>query len=100
MLSCSKINILPPISDNILPQLCSDDFVPNVKNQTIFRTIIRMALLEHNYSNISPKMCTNMQGYMFSLDCSDGLNNSHKFTNFILSYILRHSIIDCLELFI
>ena len=71
--SMPKFSFLLPISDDILPWLCSDPIqilikiglVPNVKNQAIFRRIC-MESLEHNCGNKSLTICTNI--LIFSKD--------------------------------
>ena len=89
--SMLKFSILPPISDEILPWLCSNGpilglvkMVTDVKNEAIFRRIC-IESLEHNCGNIADNLHQHAdfwQRYLFSLDLSGDLNKSHKFINF------------------
>ena len=91
-----KFSILPSISDEILPRLCSDDPWYNSflnwrgsygMNQAIFKRICRESL-KHNFNNISPTFSTNVLIFgkdrilfLVLIARMISANISHKFAN-------------------
>ena len=88
--SIPKFSILPPISDEILPRLCSDDPVQIFFQLVWFLTLRTKPFLEgleHNCGTISPTICTNIliigkAAFLVLIDLSDDLNKSHKLIKF------------------
>ena len=66
--SMPKFSILPPIGDDKLPRLCSDDPIQILFKLAQFLTLRTKPFKssEHHRGNISPTICTNM--LIFSKD--------------------------------